>query len=119
LVTFTRFFLEVCIDQVTFMEVLMQPKALRERILNWAEEESALGTIPAKGSRVLDAILFRGSLPRAEVAGVMNQSDRAGNYVTKALSKHGVITSSGARADWHIAFPAKLAPRLMPGLFPD
>jgi len=119
LVTFTRFFLEVCIDQVTFMEVLMQPKALRERILNWAEEESALGTIPAKGSRVLDAILFRGSLPRAEVASVMNQSDRAGNYVTKALSKHGVITSSGARADWHIAFPAKLAPRLMPGLFPD
>ena len=119
LVTFTRFFLEVCIDQVTFMEVLMQPKALRERILNWAEEESALGTIPARGSRVLDAILFRGSLPRAEVASVMNQSDRAGNYVTKALSKHGVITSSGARADWHIAFPAKLAPRLMPGLFPD
>jgi Fic family protein len=119
LVTFTRFFLEVCIDQVTFMEVLMQPKALRERILSWAEEESALGTIPAKGSRVLDAILFRGSLPRAEVASVMNQSDRAGNYVTKALSKHGVITSSGARADWHIAFPAKLAPRLMPGLFPD
>lgn len=119
LVSFTRFFLEVCLDQVKFMEQLMEPKSFRSRFQKWAEEETRLGTIPAKGSNVLDAILFRGSLPRSEVQSVVNQSERAANYITKALSKHGVIMAPGARADWQIAFPAKLAPRLMPGLFPE
>ena len=119
LTAFTKFFLEVCTDQVAFMEGLMRPRAFRDRILSWAEEETGYGTIPKKGARVLDAILFKGSLPRAEVAQVLNQSERTANYVTKALTKHGIIFSTGARADWQIAFPAKLAPRLMPGLFPD
>lgn len=111
--------MEVCIDQVKFMERLMQPKALRERILQWAEEERGYSRMPSKAPRVLDAILFKGSLPRGEVAGVLGQSVRNATNVTNALSKLGIITSAGARADWHIAFPAKLAPRLMPGLFPD
>jgi Fic family protein len=118
LVAFTSFFLDVCVDQVKFMQELMQPKALRERVLKWAEEETQFGSIPPKGSKVLDAILFRGSLPRAEVASVVGQSERTANYITNALSKHGIISAPGARADWQINFPAKLAPRLMPGLFP-
>jgi len=40
LVNFTRFFLEVCLDQVSFMEELMQPKRLQARILNWVDEET-------------------------------------------------------------------------------
>jgi len=35
LAAFTQFFLKVCIDQVTFMEGLMQPERLRARILLW------------------------------------------------------------------------------------
>lgn len=118
LVAFTKFFLEVCIDQADFMKALMQPSALRERILKWAEEEISYGKLPAKASRVLDAILFRGSLPKADVAEVMGQSDRSARDATKALSKQGVIASDSVRGDWRIAFPAKLAPRITPGLFP-
>ena len=119
LANFTRFFLDVCIDQVSFMEGLMQPNVLRGRVMTWAEEEIKFGSIPARGNRVLDAILFRGSLPRSEVQSVIDQSERAANYVTKALSKHGIITADGPRADWRISFPATLAARLMPGLFPE
>src|SRR5207253_3189004 len=36
LADFTRFFLELCIDQVRFMEELVQPDRLRTRILMWA-----------------------------------------------------------------------------------
>src|SRR5437763_1079176 len=39
LVKFTRFFLETCIDQVGFMQALVQPDRLRARILLWAQEE--------------------------------------------------------------------------------
>ena len=116
---FTKFFLEVCIDQTKFMSDLMQPKSLRDRIMKWAEEEATYGRLPARSPRVLDAILFRGSLPKSEVVDVIGQSARSARDATSALSKQGIITSSGARADWQIAFPAKLAPRIAPGLFPD
>lgn len=119
LAAFTKFFLEICIDQTDFMRGLMQPAALRERILKWAEEEISYGNLPPKASRILDAILFRGSLPKADVAEVMGQSVRSARDATKALSKHGIIASESTRGDWRIAFPAKLAPRITPGLFPD
>jgi Fic family protein len=116
---FTKFFLEVCIDQTTFMSELMQPKSLRDRILKWAEEETSYGRLPNKSPRILDAILFRGSLPKSEVASVLDQSARSARDATSALSKQGIITSAGPRDDWQIAFPARLAPRIAPGLFPD
>lgn len=116
---FTKFFLEVCIDQVSFMEQLMKPTVFHERLSKWAKDEVGLGTIPQRGPQVLDAILYRGALPRADVAGVIGQSERTANNVMLALAKHGIVFSPGARAPWQIAFPAKLAPRLMPGMFPE
>lgn len=118
MIAFTEFFLSVCLDQVAFMEALMQPKALRDRILSWASDEIRYGHLPAAATKVLDAILFKGSLPRGEVASVIDQSERTARSVTTALSKEGIILAPGPRDDWRIAFPAKLAPRLMPGLFP-
>lgn len=116
---FAKFFLEVCIDQVKFMEALMQPRVLRERILSWAHDEIKYGRLSDNAPRVLDAILFKGSLPRSEVAEVVGQSVRSATNITNALCKEGIIRSSGARADWQLAFPAKLAPRIAPGLFPE
>ena len=46
LAQFTQFFLRTCIDQVTFMESLVQPDRLRARILLWAEEESGSVSCP-------------------------------------------------------------------------
>src|SRR5208282_753995 len=57
LARFTRFFLEICLDQVSFMEGLVEPARLRTRILLWAEEEVRLGALPAKGGRALEALL--------------------------------------------------------------
>jgi hypothetical protein len=97
---FTEFFLTVCLDQVSFMVGLMQPKALRERILGWAADEIRYGHLPATASKVLDAILFKGSLPRNEMADVIDQSDRSARNVTTALSKESIIFAAGPRDDW-------------------
>lgn len=119
LVAFTRFFLSTCIDQVDFMSALMEPKRLRHRILAWADEEIRFGRLPERSTRVLDAILFRGTLPRAEVPSAIGQSVRSGTNATNALAKAGIISAAGARADWQLSFPAKLAARITPGLFPE
>ena len=68
LAEFTSFFLTTCIDQVTFMESLMQPDQLRTRILLWAEEEIRLDKLPPKSGAILEAVLYRGELPRGDAA---------------------------------------------------
>jgi Fic family protein len=119
LARFTRFFLETCIDQVAFMEGLVQPDRLRARILIWAEEEAKLGELPAKAGSVLEAILFRGEIPRGDVAGLLGATDRHARRTVAALVKSGVVVSDGPRAPLRLTFPAALAPRWMPGLFPE
>ncbi|MFZ4072110.1 MAG: Fic family protein [Caulobacterales bacterium] len=119
LANFTRFFLEICLDQTAFMRDLMQPGRLRDRILAWATEEVGYGRLPDQAIRVLDAILFRGSLPKSEVVSVIGQSERTARLVTNALSREGIIAAEGVRGEWRLAFPARLAPRITPGLYPE
>lgn len=119
LVAFTRFFLEVCIDQVDFMEGLVQPDRLRTRILMWAEEEARLGTLPPKAGSILEAVLYRGELPRGDVAGLLGTTPRHGRRIVAELVERGVLESENPRAPLRLTFPATLAPRWMPGLFPE
>lgn len=119
LVDFTRFFLETCIDQVDFMETLVQPNRLRDRILIWTEEEIRADALPPKSGAVLEAMLYRGRLPRGDVAGLLNVGDRQARRVTSALLEREVLISKSPRAPLYLAFPATLASRWMPGLFPE
>jgi Fic family protein len=119
LAEFTQFFLKVCIDQVDFMESLAQPDRLRTRILMWAEEEIRLGQLPAKSGTVLEALLYRGELPRGDADVVAGTSERQGRRIVSALLEKEVLTSESSRAPLRLSFPAILASRWMPGLFPD
>src|SRR5947207_1397017 len=119
LAEFTRFFLTTCIDQVAFMEGLMCPDQLRARILLWAEEEIRLNKLPPKSGAVLEALLYRGELPRGDAATIVGTGDRQARRVVSALLEHGVLTSESTRAPLRLAFPATLASRWMPGLFPE
>jgi Fic family protein len=119
LAEFTRFFLTVCIDQVSFMESLVQPDRLRTRILLWAEEETRLGLLPAKSGSILEAVLYRGEIPRGDTAGIVGTGDRQARRIVSALLDKGVLHSDTPRAPLRLAFPAALAQRWMPGLFPE
>ena len=119
LAEFTRFFLTTCIDQVAFMEGLMRPDQLRTRILLWAEEEIRLNKLPPKSGAVLEALLYRGELPRGDAAAIIGTGERQARRVVSALIEQGVVTSESTRAPLHLAFPATLASRWMPGLFPE
>lgn len=119
LADFTEFFARTCLDQVHFMEQLVQPERLRDRILVWTEEEVRAGKLPPKSGQVLEAVLFRGELPRGDVPALLGISERGGRRVVSALLERSVLASQSTRASLSINFPAALAARWMPGLFPD
>lgn len=116
---FARFFLETAIDQVRFMRSLVAPERLRESILDWTRRQSRAGKLPDRSGVVLEAVLYRGHLPRGDVPGLLGVTDRQSRRLTAALTEAGVLTSASSRGDLHLAFPARLAGQWMPGLFPD
>jgi Fic family protein len=118
LASFTRFFLEICIDQIAFMEDLMRPDRLTDRILLWTEEEIRGGRLPRGSDGVMKATLFQGSLDRGAVPSLLGLSERAARRITASLIETGAIRSDSTRSPLLLAFPARFADRWMPGLFP-
>lgn len=120
LASFTLFFLKTCIDQVDFMETLIEPERLRKRIEIWLEEEVRLGNINPRVGAVVGAILYRGELPRNEVPALLGtNTDRHARRLLEPLTKSGVLSADSSRAPLRLGFPAALAGRWMPGLFPE
>ena len=118
LASFTEFFLVACLDQVKFMAELMQPAALRRRILDWAKDEERVGGIMPNSSRALAHILSNRELERKDVPEVVGLEERKARRVTARLHERGIITAPTHKAPFRIAFPASLAPGIMPGLYP-
>lgn len=101
------------------MEALIQPERLRARMTMWAEDETRIGTLPARAGQILETILYRGELPRGEVANMLGLSERQSRRIVAALIEHGAIISATTRAPLCLAFPAHLACRWLPGLYPE
>ena len=101
------------------MENLMQPDQLRTRIMVWAEGEIRMNKLPPKSGAILEAVLYRGEIPRAETPTIFETSERSASRFVSALIDRGVLTAESTRAPLRLAFPAALASRWMPGLFPE
>lgn len=101
------------------MVELVQLHRLRNRILLWVEGEVRAGTLRPKAGSILEAILYRGELPRGDVPDLRRASDRHARRVVAALTERSALVSDTTRTPLRLAFLAKLAPRWMPGLFPE
>ncbi len=119
LAAFTRFFLKTCLDQVNFMAELMKPERLRARIQLWTEEEIRLKNLPHHAGRVMDALLYRGEVPRNEVAEILGVGERHARRTMQTLIERDIVQVSGARDPYRLVFSAAHAARWLPGLFPD
>jgi Fic family protein len=118
LADFTRFFLVTCIDQVRFMEALVAPEKLREHILSWAADAIRAKTLPPQALTILERLLYQGELARDEITAMFAVTPRQARRYVEPLTELGVLVSETTRAPYHLAFPAKLAPQWLPGLFP-
>jgi hypothetical protein len=85
----------------------------------WAEEEIRLGHLPPKSGSILEAVLYRGELPRGDADTVVGTGERQARRIVSALFEKQVLVSGSPRAPLRLAFPAALASRWMPGLFPE
>src|SRR5438093_11513314 len=97
----------------------MEATQSRARSLLGAEEEIRLNKLPPNSAAIIEAVLYRGELPRADTANIVATGERQARRVVSALIDRGVLISESTRAPLRLAFPASLVSRWMPGLFPE
>ncbi|MDL2406195.1 Fic family protein [Rhizobium calliandrae] len=118
LAEFTVFFLTCCLDQVTFMESLLKPDELLNRVEVWCNEEVQMQRLP-KGSWVLlrEAILA-GEFARAQVQGLTGYQERQARTVLSGLLDRGVLVSPSPKGKVRLGFPVEIIERWLPRLYP-
>ncbi len=119
LLSFTRYFLNTCIDQVDFMESLVRPDKIRSRILGWCKAQVEGGNLPKQSPALLEAVLYKGQVKRRELPDLLQVARRTATRVVSDVLASGILASDSTRSPLRIAFPARLAPDILPGLFPE
>ena len=84
----------------------------------WADDEIRLDRLHEKAKLLLAHVLFAGRIERKDMPGIVGTDDRQARRMAEPLVKIGLIRSLSPRAPYFLAFPAELAGRLMPGLYP-
>lgn len=111
------FVLEIMLDQVHFMQDLIQPGKLRARILVWAERESARDRLHPRAGRLIAEVVCAGSVPRNEAIEILRLTDRYGREQIRILLEQGLL-SAAEREPLRPAFPLHVVPWWFPDLFP-
>ena len=122
LIDFTRFFLETCIDQVDYMQTLINPHNLRGRILSWVDEEIESGRLNGKTKRLLREISIQGKITRAEAHNYIDSPERTSRRIIAELKEKGILRDENPGEKLSplvLNFNATLAPAWFPGLFPE
>lgn len=118
LVAFCKFFLERAIDQVRFMEGLLDPTTLLRRIEIHVEEEIRAKRLMRGSFAVLREAVLAGEVERSMIPMLTGYEERGARNVTAALVEAGMLTANSHRAPLRLAFPADVAERWFPNLYP-
>lgn len=114
---FCDFFLSTCVDQVAFMESLLEPAELLRRIEIWAEEEMRAKRLPRGSWPLLKEAVISGEVSRGKAAELTGYETRQARTVLSTLIDQGYLTSDSHRSAVRLGFPAKIIDRWFPRLY--
>lgn len=115
LVEFTRWFLEVALDQVKFMSGLFEIPALARRLGSLVERTEGLKHASAA---LLEAALMRGTIERGAAASITGLPERTARRVLNDTIAAGLLASRTPKGPVALRFPESSLEILFPRLYP-
>ena len=115
---FCDFFLGACVDQIDFMESLLQPAELMRRIKLYVDDEVSARRLPRGAIGLLREALLAGEVDRGRAGDLSGYQERRGREILAELLKVGLLVSQGPRAPVRLGFPIDVAERWFPRLYP-
>jgi len=118
---FCRFFLDRVLDQIDFMNGLISPFKLLDRIESYLRftRVDLDGKMRGHLSRLLKALCLEGELARGTVPAILGLKGTASRVIIRRALDEGLISSSSEKGPLRIAFPNKVVDSYFPQLFTD
>jgi Fic family protein len=118
LIEFCKFFLDQSVDQIRFMSSLLEPVTLLTRMEIHIEEEVRTRRLQRGSFAILREAVMSGEVERSKIPMLTGFEERSARNVTSALVERGMLTAVSHRAPLRLAFPAEVAERWFPNLYP-
>jgi len=118
LIRFCEFFLNTCVDEITYMGSVLEPNELLNRINVYTQEEVAEKRL-LKGSFSLlrEALLF-GEFERGKAQAITGYGERAAREVLSRLISKSLLISASPKSPVRLGFPLDVVDRWFPALYP-
>ncbi|MET0497833.1 MAG: Fic family protein, partial [Steroidobacteraceae bacterium] len=117
LIAFCEYFLSTCLDQVRFMEQLLAPASLSDRIQHQVLEEERRGALANGAHKLMRAALEHGAVSRGDVPSIVQASERTGQRITKSLIENQYLQSEGNSGPLLFTIPSVARDRWFPSLY--
>ncbi len=118
LIEFCKFFLVRSVDQIRFMSGLLEPATLLTRMEIYIEEEVRAKRLLRGSFAVLREAVMSGEVERSRIPALTGYEERGARNVTAGLVERRMLTGATHRAPLRLAFPADVAERWFPNLYP-
>jgi Fic family protein len=116
---FCHFILQTMLDQIHFMESLLDLDGLEKRIEHHIfVNEPQLGKEATQVFRLVREALLRGEFARGEAAAITGKADRTARKLLGAALQAGLLASETPKSAVRVALPSKTLDTYFPQLFP-
>lgn len=112
---FTAWFLQVCLDQVTFMDGLFVLDTLVDRLKVYVSRRA----LRPEAFDLLEQVLQRGEVPRGDAPRITGLRERNARDLLGALVADGILGSDTPKGPVSLRFPLDAIEILFPSLFPE
>ena len=121
---FCRFFLETCMDQITFMGSLLDIDGMLDRLRGYIElrnRKMIPGVLPIKSEAffLLREAFLAGEFARGEAARITGLGERTARKVLRQLTDEGLLVSETPKAPVRLAFSAATSTYWFPNLISE
>ncbi len=119
LINFCEFFLSISIDQVDFMQKLLDMPGLMQRVDEFAIKQIQNKSLPKGSDIVLKELLLKGSISRGSISGLTGYAERQSRNILSSLIKQDLLKSDTAYGDVYLHFPQHVVEFYFPLLYPE
>jgi len=120
---FCRFFLETCMDQIMFMESLLDIGGMLDRLRGYLELRNrkmlpGLSPIKPEAFFLLREAFLTGGFARGEAARITGLGERTTRQVLRGLTDEGLLVSDTPKSRVRLAFSTATSSYWLPDLIP-
>ena len=116
---FCLFFLDTAIDQIDFMQNLLQLDAIQQRIIRFVDLQKVHGHFREESKYILLEVFYKGQVYRKEMERITGKSENTARGIMKELIEHELLISDEVNGPVRINFPIKYVGYFFPKLYPE